>query len=152
MIYTVYNPCKKAFAVQTKNREIRAKKMKESNAERLIQAENYLRARKDIAFVYLFGSLAENRESHLDVSGHIISNEKFRVPETYADMFRILLQNDILKESQLEAFEKMAKFRNIIVHDYEKIDAEIVLGILQKNLNDFEGFKEAIIDYLKPAE
>jgi len=91
-------------------------------------------------------------ETCLDVSGHIISDEKLRVPETYADMFRILVQNDILKESQLEAFEKMAKFRNIIVHDYEKIDAGIVLGILQKNLNDFEGFKEAIIDYLKPAE
>lgn len=89
-------------------------------------------------------------ETCLDVSGHIISDEKFRVPETYADMFRILVQNDILKESQLEAFEKMAKFRNIIVHDYEEIDAEIVLGILQKNLNDFEGFKTAIIDYLKP--
>ena len=91
-------------------------------------------------------------ETCLDVSGHIISDEKLRVPETYADMFRILVENNILKGSQLEAFEKMAKFRNIIVHDYEKIDAGIVLGILQKNLNDFEGFKEAIIDYLKPAE
>ena len=89
-------------------------------------------------------------ETCLDVSGHIISDEKLRVPETYADMFRILVENDILKGSQLEAFEKMAKFRNIIVHDYEKIDAGIVLGILQKNLNDFEGFKSAIIDYLKP--
>ncbi len=80
-------------------------------------------------------------ETCLDVSGHIISNEKLRVPETCADMFRILVENDILKGSQLEAFEKMAKFRNIIVHDYEKIDARIVLGILQKNLDDFEGFK-----------
>ena len=91
-------------------------------------------------------------ETCLDVSGHIISDEKLRVPETYADMFRILVQNDILKDSQLEGFEKMAKFRNIIVHDYEKIDAEIVLGILEKNLKDFEGFKGAIIDYLKPVE
>lgn len=41
-------------------------------------------------------------ETCLDVSGHIISDKKFRVPETYADMFRILVQNDILKESQLE--------------------------------------------------
>lgn len=88
-------------------------------------------------------------ETCLDVSGHIISDEKLRVPETYADMFRILVENDILKESQFEAFEKMAKFRNIIVHDYEKIDAEIVLGILQKNLIDFETFKAAIVDYLK---
>jgi uncharacterized protein YutE (UPF0331/DUF86 family) len=89
-------------------------------------------------------------ETCLDVSGHIISDEKLRVPETYADMFRILVENDILKGSQLEAFEKMAKFRNIIVHNYEKIDAGIVLGILKKNLNDFEGFKATIIDYLKP--
>jgi uncharacterized protein YutE (UPF0331/DUF86 family) len=88
-------------------------------------------------------------ETCLDVAGHIISDEKLRVPETYADMFRILVQNGILKESQREAFEKMAKFRNIIVHDYEKIDAGIVIGVLNKNLNDFEGFKEAIIGYLK---
>ena len=88
-------------------------------------------------------------ETCLDVSGHIISDEKLRVPETYSDMFRILVESDILRGSQLEAFEKMAKFRNIIVHDYEKIDAEIVLGILQKNLNDFETFKTTIIDYLK---
>lgn len=85
----------------------------------------------------------------LDVSGHIISDEKLRVPETYADMFCILVENGILRRSQLEAFENMAKFRNIIVHDYEKIDAEIVLRILHKNLNDFEGFKTAIINYLK---
>ena len=90
-------------------------------------------------------------ETCLDVSGHIISDEKLRVPETYADMFRILVENDILKGSQLEAFEKMAKFRNIVVHDYEKIDAGIVIGILQKNLKDFEVFKAAIIDYLKPG-
>jgi len=88
-------------------------------------------------------------ETCLDVSGHIISDERLRVPETYADMFRILVENDILKMSQLEAFENMARFRNIIVHDYGKIDAGIVLGILKKNLCDFQGFKAAIIDYLK---
>ncbi|MBC8434117.1 MAG: DUF86 domain-containing protein [Desulfobacterales bacterium] len=89
-------------------------------------------------------------ETCLDISGHIISDEKLRVPETYAVMFRILVEKGILKGSQLEAFEKMAKFRNIIVHDYGKIDAEIVLGILQKNLIDFETYKVAIVDYLKP--
>lgn len=88
-------------------------------------------------------------ETCLDVAGHIISDEKLRVPETYADMFRILVQNGILKESRREAFEKMAKFRNIIVHDYEKIDAGIVISVLQKNLNDFKGYKEDIIAYLK---
>ncbi|HEA65723.1 MAG TPA: DUF86 domain-containing protein [Desulfobacterales bacterium] len=88
-------------------------------------------------------------ESCLDVAGHIISDAGFRVPETYVDMFRILTENGILKEKQLAALEKMARFRNIVVHDYAKIDSEIVIGILQRNLVDFEKFNQAIIDYLK---
>lgn len=88
-------------------------------------------------------------ESCLDVAGHIISDAGFRAPETDVDMFRILTENGILKEKQLAALEKMARFRNIVVHDYAKIDSEIVIGILQRNLVDFEKFNQAIIDYLK---
>ena len=88
-------------------------------------------------------------ETCLDISSHIISHEKLPVPETYADMFRILVRNSILKDSQLDALEKMARFRNIVVHDYEKIDPSIVVGILKNNLSDFERFKASIIDYMK---
>ena len=88
-------------------------------------------------------------ETCLDISSHIISDEKLRVPETYADMFRILVQNSILEEPHLEAFEKMAKFRNIVVHDYEKINPEIVVAILRNNLQDFKEFQGSIIMYLK---
>ena len=88
-------------------------------------------------------------ETCLDISSHIISDEKLRVPETYADMFRILVQNSILEEPHLEAFEKMAKFRNIVVHDYEKINPEIVVAILRNNLQDFKEFQASIIMYLK---
>jgi uncharacterized protein YutE (UPF0331/DUF86 family) len=87
-------------------------------------------------------------ETCLDISGHIISEEKFRMPEIYADMFRILVEKGILSESRIDAFEKMAGFRNIVVHDYERIDPEIVIGILRNNLDDFEDFKTSIIKYL----
>jgi uncharacterized protein YutE (UPF0331/DUF86 family) len=88
-------------------------------------------------------------ETCLDISSHIISDEKLAIPETYADMFRILARNGILKDSQLGALEKMARFRNIIVHDYERIDPTIVVGILKNNVSDFERFKKSIIDHLK---
>ena len=88
-------------------------------------------------------------ETCLDISGHIISDEKFRMPETYADMFRILVEKGILSKSRVDAFEKMARFRNIVVHDYERIDPEIVIGILKNNLGDFEDFKASVIKYLK---
>jgi uncharacterized protein YutE (UPF0331/DUF86 family) len=87
-------------------------------------------------------------ETCLDISGHIISDENLRVPETYADVFRIMVENGILSESHLDSYEKMARFRNIVVHDYERIDPEIVVGILRNNLHDFEEFKASVITYL----
>jgi uncharacterized protein YutE (UPF0331/DUF86 family) len=45
--------------------------------------------------------------------------------------------------------EKIAKFRNIIVHQYEEVDAEIVITIFKKHLPDFERYKEAVLAYLK---
>ena len=88
-------------------------------------------------------------ETCLDVAGHIISDEGFRVPETYVDMFKILIEHQILDISQSDSLSKMAKFRNIVVHNYEKIDPVIVVGILRNNLEDFETFKKAIVAYLK---
>lgn len=88
-------------------------------------------------------------ETCLDISGHIISDEEYRVPENYADMFKVLQENGIINESLLGALIKMAKFRNIVVHHYDKIDADIVVSILSRNLEDFNHFKNAIVSYLK---
>lgn len=54
------------------------------------------------------------------------------VPATYADTFRVLYENGILNKDLFETMEKVAKFRNIIVHHYDKVDTEIVAGILKK--------------------
>ncbi len=45
--------------------------------------------------------------------------------------------------------EKMAKFRNVVVHQYEGVDAEIVITIFKKYLVDFERFRDAVLVYLK---
>ena len=84
-----------------------------------------------------------------DIAGHIISDKGYRVPTTYADTFRVLYENDILNKELFEAMEKMAKFRNIIVHHYDKVDTEIVIGILRNDLGDFVSFKDAILKAMK---
>ena len=43
---------------------------------------------------------------------------------------------------------KMAKFRNIVVHDYARIDPEIVIGILKKNLGDFKRFAKEVLQFV----
>ena len=58
------------------------------------------------------------------------------------------LKIEILTKSSA-AMEKMASCRNFIVHNYDKIDAEIIVSILKKNLPDFEAFKTAVLSVLE---
>jgi uncharacterized protein YutE (UPF0331/DUF86 family) len=72
-----------------------------------------------------------------------------RTPTGYADTFRVLRENRALDEELCTVMERMAKFRNIVVHQYEDVDAEIVVAILQKHLRDVSSFRAAILRFLK---
>jgi len=89
-------------------------------------------------------------ETCVDIAGHIIADNKFRVPDSYADAFKVISENKIIPEDLSRTMEQIAKFRNIIVHHYDRVDAEIVIGILHKKLNDFEMFKDTMISWLQP--
>lgn len=84
----------------------------------------------------------------IDIANHLVSDKGMRLPTGYADTFKVLMEEKIIGKDLFKIMEKMAKFRNIIVHQYEKIDHVIVVSILHKNLGDFERFKKAIIKSL----
>lgn len=91
-------------------------------------------------------------ETCVDISGHIISDKGYRIPKSYADTFRILYEENILDKELFEIMEKMAKFRNIVVHNYDEVDASIVVNILKGHLGDFLTYKNAIINILKEID
>jgi len=88
-------------------------------------------------------------ETCVDIAGHIISDKKYRIPSSYADTFRVLYENNFVEKGLFEKLEKMAKFRNIVVHHYDRLDGEIVVGILRKDLDDLFEFRDVIIKSLK---
>ncbi|HDO35945.1 MAG TPA: DUF86 domain-containing protein [Nitrospirae bacterium] len=81
----------------------------------------------------------------IDIANHIISDKNLRMPTSYADTFRVLMEEGFIRRTLFNRLEKMAKFRNIIVHQYEQVEPEIVVSILKKNLKDFEEYKKAIL-------
>ncbi|MHB8279503.1 MAG: type VII toxin-antitoxin system HepT family RNase toxin [Candidatus Humimicrobiaceae bacterium] len=84
-------------------------------------------------------------ECCLDIAQHIISYEKYREPINNQDIFQILTEENILDKDLGENLKKMAQFRNIIVHEYIKIDPEIIFSVLKKNLPDISRFSNLII-------
>ncbi len=87
-------------------------------------------------------------ETCADIASHIISDRGYRIPNNYGDTFRVLHENGVLKKDLFEIMVKMARFRNIVVHQYDKVDESIVIGILRNYLNDFEAYRDAIIRIL----
>ena len=85
----------------------------------------------------------------LDIAGHVISDEKLRIPENYADTFRCIGEAGLIDRDTMETMEKMTQFRNVIVHQYERIDSEIVVNILHKHLGDFLNFKNSVVSLIE---
>ena len=84
-----------------------------------------------------------------DITTHLISDKKLRIPNSYADAFKVLFEEGMIDKDLFGIMEKMAKFRNVIVHNYDKVDAAIVITVLKNHLDDFEQFKEAIVEVLR---
>lgn len=81
----------------------------------------------------------------LDIAGHIISDKKLRIPDNYADTFRCIGEAGLIEPGIVEIMVKMTQFRNVIVHQYERINSGIVVSILQKHLEDFLKFKNSVV-------
>ena len=91
-------------------------------------------------------------EGCIDAAQHIISDEQMREPTSYRDSFTVLTENKILLPEDLQRFENIASFRNLLVHYYEKVDDEIVYGIFRNNLSDFDLFVDRIVSFLGEAQ
>ena len=54
----------------------------------------------------------------------------------------------LLERNLREAMIRIARFRNILVHDYARIDPAVVVRILHEGLDDFRRFREAALGWI----
>ena len=87
-------------------------------------------------------------ECCLDTAQHIISTRRFRSPSDYADAFQVLCEEGILPQALTGQLQKMARFRNLLVHQYGRIDDLQVYEFLQHDLSDFSDFVAQILNYI----
>lgn len=83
----------------------------------------------------------------LDIGQHIAAQEGYRTPEDNKDTFVVLHEEGLIPTDLLEKMTAMARFRNLLVHDYVRIDDAAVFGILKRHLGDFDAFARAVLKY-----
>lgn len=73
-------------------------------------------------------------QASIDLAESFIAFKKFRKPTTFTEAFYILEEEKVIDQKLTEQLTNMVGFRNIIAHDYEKLDYEIVYDVLLNKL------------------
>jgi uncharacterized protein YutE (UPF0331/DUF86 family) len=72
-----------------------------------------------------------------------------RIPQSYAEAFDILGENNILDTGFAYNFAGIAGFRNFLAHDYEKVDGAFVCGEILARIDEVDIYLDQIIRSLK---
>jgi len=67
------------------------------------------------------------------------------LPNSSRELFELLNKAGIISEEVSKQMQGMVGFRNIAVHDYQNLNLEIVVSIVQKHLDDFEKFTQEVL-------
>jgi uncharacterized protein YutE (UPF0331/DUF86 family) len=79
-------------------------------------------------------------EASIDLGTRLIRLNKLGVPQGGRDVFTILERGKLLSPEISKKMQAMVGFRNIAVHDYQKMNFTILRAILNHHLSDFREF------------
>lgn len=88
-------------------------------------------------------------EAALALCFHVSAKQLKKVPEEYAACFGLLGEAEILSADLTSRLQQMARFRNLLVHVYWKVDYSQVYDVLQTGLNDLRDFSTVMANLLE---
>lgn len=86
-------------------------------------------------------------EGVIDIASRLIALNEFRRPDTYAQYFRVLEEKGVITEDLSKSLGEMAQFRNLMIHQYHRVELEELDSIIEEDLGDIQKFVSQIAEY-----
>lgn len=84
-------------------------------------------------------------EAAIDIAMHLVAELELGVPQSSRDAFQFLVENELIKEKVSEKLKAMVGFRNIAVHEYQKLNLKIVEAIIENEIKEVRNFSEKML-------
>jgi len=84
----------------------------------------------------------------IDICHLLVLGFRLGLPAEEDDLFRKLTEARILSEEMGEKLREMKGFRNILVHEYARVNDKLVYEAVRAKAQDFRAFKEEVLGYL----
>ncbi|MDH4153767.1 MAG: DUF86 domain-containing protein [Nitrospira sp.] len=84
-------------------------------------------------------------ETAIDLAMYVVSRRKLGVPQDSREAFSLLQSGKILPADLAQRMQRMVGFRNVAIHEYTRLNLEVIHSIITKQLDDFRTFSSTIV-------
>ena len=88
-------------------------------------------------------------EATLDVCALLVAGMRLGLPGEEDDLFEKLARGKAVSEPMAETLRRMKGLRNLLVHEYGRVNDQIVFEVVSQRLGDFEAFKREVLAFLR---
>ncbi|NLV21665.1 MAG: DUF86 domain-containing protein [Syntrophomonadaceae bacterium] len=85
-------------------------------------------------------------EAAIALAMHWVAEKGWGVPNNSRDAFNFLAERGILEEELTNRLKSTVGFRNIAVHDYQKMNLDILQQIIENHLEDLLNFAQIMLE------
>jgi uncharacterized protein YutE (UPF0331/DUF86 family) len=85
----------------------------------------------------------------LDVCALLVAGLRLGLPGEEDDLIGKLLQRGVISSETAVTLRRMRGLRNLLVHEYGRVDDELVFDTIRHRLGDFDVFKREVLNALR---
>jgi uncharacterized protein YutE (UPF0331/DUF86 family) len=85
-------------------------------------------------------------ELTIDIANHLIKVKKLGLPQDSKDSFTLLHQAGLIAAEQMRGLQAMVGFRNILVHNYIKLDLRIMVDVVENHTRELLNFANIALE------
>jgi uncharacterized protein YutE (UPF0331/DUF86 family) len=86
-------------------------------------------------------------EQCIDLANHTIRAAKLGLPKESRESFRLLADNRIIPKELEVRMAGMVGFRNVLVHEYQRMDLQLMVDVIESKLDDLLRFVDLVVEY-----
>ncbi|MEA3291813.1 MAG: DUF86 domain-containing protein, partial [Pseudomonadota bacterium] len=83
-------------------------------------------------------------EACIDLANHTIRIRKLGLPKESRESFGLLAREEVIPLDLAKKLQGMVGFRNVLVHEYTKLDIGLMVDVIENRLEDLLDFTNLI--------
>jgi len=85
-------------------------------------------------------------QAAIDMGARSIQKHSKAIPQSASDIFEVLYSEGVIDLDLRDKMQSMVGFCNIAVHEYSRLNLQILIKIIENNLGDLQKFSKTILE------